>query len=222
MRARRKTISSLCCVSLVAAAIGTCVLAEENTIRLFNGKDLTGWTAEFSKEGVKMEDVWRVEEGLLKCSGKPSGYVRTQGEYENYVLALDWRWTPGGQGGNSGVLVHASTPRALNVWPKSIEVQLHSGNAGDFWVIGTELDVEREAERKKGRRHLNLTDDSENPIGEWNHMEITCQGDRITVKVNGQLVNVATNCNVTRGAICLQSEGTEVQFRNIELRPLGN
>src|SRR5688500_16624610 len=105
-------------IALVSAAISGLALADGETIALFNNKDLTGWTAEFSKEGVKMEDVWRVEEGVLMCRGQPSGYLRTQGEYENYVLTLEWLWTPGGKGGNSGVLVHASTPRALGVWPK--------------------------------------------------------------------------------------------------------
>jgi hypothetical protein len=195
------------------------VLAEDKQVSLFNGKDLSGWTAELSEPGVKMEDVWRVADGVLNCKGQPRGYLRSQAEYENYVLTLEWRW-PGDKGGNSGVLVHASTPKALGVWPKSIEVQLHATNAGDFWVIGTELDVENEAARKKDRRHLNLTDGSEKPIGEWNKMEITCKGDQITVKVNDQLVNHATNCNVTKGAICLQSEGTEVQFRNVNLQPL--
>ena len=109
---------------------------------------------------------------------------------------------------------------ALGVWPKSIEVQLASGNAGDFWVIGTELDVPNEEERRRDRRHLNLTDDSEKEIGQWNKMEITCQGDEVIVKVNGDLVNHASNCNVTQGAICLQSEGTPIEFRNIELTPL--
>ena len=97
------------------------------------------------------------------------------------------------------MLVHASTPRALGIWPKSIEVQLFKGNAGDLWVIGTDLDVPDEAARKEGRRHKNLTDGSEKPIGEWNRMEITCKGDTLRVKVNGDLVNEATNCTVTRG-----------------------
>ena len=216
-----KTATAQFLTIIVGTLICGLALADGNKIDLFNNQDLTGWTAEFNKEGVKMEDVWRVEEGVLICRGQPPGYLRTKGEYENYVLTLEWRWPPGGKGGNSGVLVHASTPRALGVWPKSIEVQLHATNAGDFWVIGTELDVENEKERKKDRRHINLTDDAEKPIGEWNSMEITCQADRITVKVNGQLVNQATNCNVTKGAICLQSEGTEVHFRNVLLQPLG-
>ena len=99
-------------------------------------------------------------------------------------------------------------------------MQLASENAGDFWIIGTELDVKNEEERKKGRRHLNLTDDSEKPIREWNEMEITCRGDEIIVKVNGDLVNHAYNCSVTQGAICLQSEGTPIEFRDILLRKL--
>ena len=72
----------------------------------------------------------------------------------------------------------------------------------------------------KGRRHLNLTDDSEKPIGEWNHYEITCRGDEITIKVNGVLVNHVTKCSATKGAICLQSEGAELSFSNIRLTPL--
>ena len=117
-------------------------------------------------------------------------------------------------------MVHTTTPGVLGVWPKSIEVQLASGDAGDFWIIGTKLDVPNEEQRRDGRRHINLTDDSEKPIGQWNRMEITCRGDEIIVKVNDELVNHATNCNVTQGAISLQSEGTPIEFRKVELTPL--
>ncbi len=191
----------------------------DGLVKLFNGRDMSGWTYFLNDEKAKMEDVWSVEDGAIICKGKPAGYIRTKDDYENYVLTLEWRWKPGSTGGNSGVLVHTSTPKALGVWPKSIEVQLATGNAGDFWVIGTDLDVENEAERKKDRRHLNLTDNSEKPAGEWNKMEVTCKGDQIIVKVNGDLVNHATNCTVTKGAISLQSEGAEVHFRKVELRP---
>jgi len=190
------------------------------TIELFNGKDLSGWTFELADPDAKMEDVWSVEDGILKCKGKPGGYIRTEADYENYVLTLEWRWPPGTEGGNNGVLVHTSTPGALGIWPKSIEVQLQKGEAGDFWIIGTELDVENEESRRQGRRHLNLTDDSEKPLGEWNQIEITCKGDEVIVKVNGDLVNHATNCNVTKGAISLQSEGAPIEYRNIILTPL--
>lgn len=190
-------------------------------VQLFNGRDLTGWTHVLSDMTVPRDKVWSVKDGVLACTGQPSGYLRTQrDDFENYVLTVDWRWPLGTAGGNNGVLVHASDPGVLGVWPKSIEVQLAKDNAGDFWIIGTELDVENEADRKQGRRHLNLTDGSEKPLGEWNTIEITCKGNEVIVKVNGELVNHATNCSVTRGAICLQSEGAAIEYRNIVLRPL--
>jgi hypothetical protein len=99
-------------------------------------------------------------------------------------------------------------------------VQLGHENAGDFWIIGTTIDVENIEKRREDRRHLNLTDDSEKPIGEWNEMEITCRGDEVIVKVNGELVNHATKVSQTRGAIALQSEGTPIEFREIKLTPL--
>jgi hypothetical protein len=206
----------------LALAAWNSVRAEEaKEEQLFNGKDLTGWTFHLQDPDAKMEDVWSVHDGILACKGRPVGYLRTiKDDYHDYVLTLDWRWPPGTSGGNNGVLVHTSTPGALGVWPKSIEVQLQKGEAGDFWVIGTELDVPNEAERKRDRRHLNLTDDSEKPLGEWNQMEITCRGNEVIVKVNGDLVNHATNCNVTQGAISLQSEGAPIEYRNIVLRPI--
>lgn len=192
-----------------------------NAIALFNGKDLSGWTYVLADENAPMNAVWSVQDGVLRCTGKPVGYLRTvRDDFADYLLTLEWRWPPGTPGGNNGVLVHTSEPGALGIWPKSIEVQLAEGNAGDFWIIGTELTVENQEDRRKGRRHLNLTDDSEKPLGQWNRIEITCKGDEIRVKVNDDLVNHATNCSVTRGAICLQSEGAPIEYRNVILTPL--
>ena len=209
------------------AALGLAPAAEKKPVPLFNGKDLTGWTHYMWDGAAKAQDtttpasaVWSVQDGILVCQGKPAGYLRTIQEYENYRLSLEWRWPEGTTRGNSGVLVHTSTPNALGVWPKSIEVQLAMGNAGDFWVIGTTLEVPDVEKRRQGRRHLNLTDGSEKPAGQWNQMQIICQGDQITVHVNAELVNHATQCSVTRGAISLQSEGALIHFRNISLTPL--
>jgi hypothetical protein len=206
----------------VFAVLSFPAAANEPQVRLFNGRDLTGWTAVSDQKDADPARTWSVAGGVLKCSGKPVGYLRTDREFADYVLTLEWRWPVGTEGGNNGVLVHASKPRALGIWPKSIEVQLHAGNAGDLWVIGTELDVPDKARRKEGRRHKNLTDNSEKPIGEWNRMEITCKGDTLRVKVNADLVNEATHCTVARGAIGLQSEGVPIEFRNIMLTPLKN
>jgi hypothetical protein len=89
-------------------------------------------------------------------------------------------------------------------------VQLGNGDAGDFWVIGTTIDIEDADKRRTDRRHLNLTDGSEKPLGEWTTMEITARGDDVTVKVNGELVNECTNCSETEGAIALGPAKTEV------------
>jgi hypothetical protein len=194
--------------------------AEQDPIALFNGRDLAGWTYHLADPNVKMEDVWSVKDGVLRCKGKPTGYLVTKrSDLENYVLTVEWRWP--GKGGNNGVLVHVTEPGALGVWPKSLEVQLASDNAGDFWVIGTTLEIENPAGRIEDRRHKNLTDNSEKPLGDWNTMEITCRGGEITVKVNGDLVNHATKLSQHRGAIALQSEGTPCEFRKVELRKLG-
>jgi hypothetical protein len=195
------------------------VKTEGKPVKLFNGKNLDGWDYYLKDKSVPMDQVWSVKDGLLLCKGKPAGYIFTKkNDYENYVLEVEWRWP--GKGGNNGVLVHVSKPEALGVWPKSLEVQLGSGDAGDFWVIGTEIDVENEAARKEDRRHKNLTDDSEKPLGEWNAMEITCRANEVIVKVNGELVNHATNCSEHKGSIALQSEGTPIEFRKVELRKL--
>ena len=214
--------------SILLAAIATAAaLAGADKIALFNGKDLKGWTyylwdREAKKQDTKtpMSAVWSVQDGVLKCKGRPTGYICTEKAYENYRLTLEWRWPEGTKRGNSGVLLHTTTPNALGQWPKSIEVQLAKDNAGDFWVIGTELDVPNEEARKKGRRHLNLTDGSEKPVGQWNKMVIEARGDTLKVWVNGDLVNEATNLSQTKGTICLQSEGAEIHFRNVYLEPL--
>jgi 3-keto-disaccharide hydrolase len=213
-------------VALAAIVFGLSIAAnsaaeEGKFISLFNTKDLTGWKAVLADEKAKAEDVWTVTRGVLYCKGEPRGYLRTErDDFENYVLKLQWRFPPGTKGGNSGVLVHTSTPGAIGIWPKSLEAQLNHLNAGDIWVIGETCQIENAAERVKGRRHLNLTDDSEKPTGEWNQYEITCQGDDIKIKVNGVLVNHVTKCSATKGAICLQSEGAPIEFREITLQPI--
>jgi len=87
-------------------------------------------------------------------------------------------------------------------------------------VIGTTLEIEKPEGRIKDRRHINVSDGDEMPLGKWNKMEITCRGDEVTVKVNGKPVNHAKKLSQSKGAIALQSEGTPIEFRNIKLRRL--
>jgi hypothetical protein len=210
-------------LALVSSA-PTARAAEE--VILFNGQNFDGWTAVLSKPELKLEDIWSVAPGgILVCKGnredRVRGYIRHfRDDFENYTLTLQWRFPAGTPGGNSGVLVHASTPGALGVWPKSMEAQLNHKNAGDIWVIGTTCEIENADKRVAGRRHFNLTDDSEKPIGEWNDYKIVCEGDQITIWVNRDLVNHVTKCSATKGAICLQAEGADIEFRDIRLKLL--
>ena len=185
---------------------------------LFNGKDFEGWTFDVLDPAVSHESVWSVSEGVLSCKGRPPGVMRTVNEYSNYELVVEWRWAPGAKPGNSGVLIHASTPREMFAWPKSVEVQLAHENAGDFWVIGETLTVADG--QPQGRRWWKKGGSNEKPPGEWNTARIRCEGKTVRVWINGKLMNEGTALSVNQGAICLQSELGEVQFRKVELTPI--
>ena len=175
-----------------------------------------------------------VSDGLLVSKGEPRGHLVSDKSYSNYKLEVEYRFT--GKPGNCGVLIHASEPRNLyKMFPKSIEVQMNSGDAGGFWCIGENIevpDMEKRRPRKEGqnfggtaadaRRILNLTDDSEKPLGEWNTMVIECKNDEVIVHVNGVLVNHGTKSTATSGKLAIQAEGTEVEFRKVDLTPLKN
>jgi hypothetical protein len=203
--------------------------------KLWNGKDLTGWTADVPLKDTdpKAPDSFIVRKGALVSLGNPKGHLISDQAFKDYRLEVEYRFP--GQGGNCGVLVHASTPRALyKMFPKSIEVQMKAGDAGDFWVIQEDISVpDMEARRPKkdptqkyggteadARRILNLTDNSEKPLGEWNKMAIEARGDTIKVWVNGDLVNEGSKATATSGKLALQAEGTEVEFRKVEIGPL--
>jgi hypothetical protein len=189
-------------------------------MKLYNGKDLTGWVAivpEAAKAGMKPEDVWSVKDGILICKGNPIGYIRTEKDYRNFVLKVEWRFNPvTRQAGNSGVLLRMVG--ADKVWPKSVEAQLESGNAGDFWNID-EVRMTADRSRTSGR-NTKKTHGAERPIGEWNEYEIIVNHGQIILKVNGEELNRATDVEEVAGKICLQSEGAEIQFRSVRLAPL--
>lgn len=202
------------------------------TVALFDGQSLAGWHADVpeSDANPSLPDSFVARDGMLVSLGTPSGHLITDESFSNYRLVVEYRWA--GEAGNCGVLVHASTPRALyGMFPKSIEAQMHAGNAGDFWCIGEDIAVpDMEARRgpkeqwgvdgDKKRRIKNLTDGSEKPVGEWNQMVIECKGRSIAVWVNGDHVNHGTNCTTDRGRIALQAEGAVVEFRKLELTRL--
>lgn len=210
-------------IALIAGIVSVGHAAEEWK-PLFNGKDFSGWTFDVSGKG-KPENIWKVVDGTIVINGKgrPAGVIRTEKDYSDYELEFEWRWARGK--GNSGCLIHTSKPRNLGIWPRSLEVQLMAGNAGDFWQIGETIDVDEKqiVKNKVGkptRRRVNLTDGSEKPLGEWNKMRIVAKGATVEVYVNGTLVNKGWNSSATKGAICLQAEGADIQFRKIRIKQL--
>lgn len=220
----------LTCLTSCAASCAT--VPSDTAMSLFNGKDLDGWHIDIPKmdKDPNLTSAFIARDGNLVSLGVPKGHVITDATHENYRLEVEYRFAA--KPGNCGVLVHASTPRALyGMFPKSIEVQMNNQHAGDFWCIALDISVPDMEERrgpkeqwgvdaKKKRRILNLTDGSENPVGEWNRMLIECLGDEVKVWVNGDLVNHGFDCEATSGQIALQAEGSEVEFRTLRLTPI--
>jgi hypothetical protein len=226
-------MKKLIIVSIVVMVTLSCKsLPQHHSVNLFNGLDLSGWHVDVPKmdKDPNVKSPFIVRDGLLVSLGTPNGHLISDAVYNNYRLEFEYRFA--GKPGNCGILVHASTPRALyRMFPKSIEVQMHHKNAGDFWCIVEDISVSDMVSRRgpkdkwgvtegKARRILNLTDDSENPVGEWNTMVIECLNNSIKVWVNGDLVNHGFDCTAVKGQIAIQAEGSEVEFRKVQLIPI--
>jgi hypothetical protein len=104
------------------------------------------------------------------------------------------------------------------VWPRCLEAQLMSRNAGDFFRIGG-FSIDTDPARTKGVRTAKLVA-AENPVGEWNRYEIEVDGGDVELRVNGKVVNRGTKADLGAGKICLQSEGVEIHFKDVEIVPV--
>ena len=226
MKSQFTTTAAIAAIFIASCSPEDTAAPTDGTITLFNGENLDGWSHVLVGD-VAMEDVWSVVDGVIVCKGEPLGYLHTDESYQDYTLTFEWRWAPGGEPGNSGVLLRiAGEPETF--MPKCVEAQLKHGSAGDIWAFyGANLNAEGERAREVAD-HEALGDfkglmkitDAEKPPGEWNQYEITISGDTLTLKVNGELVNEATGLDVVSGPIGFQSEGGEIHFRNMELSPL--
>ena len=197
----------------------------DTALDLFNGRDLTGWTHVLEDPSVPKEAVWSVQDGILVCLGKPTGFLQTTQRFTNFRLFVEYRWPPGKEPSNSGILTRIQPPpRPL---PRCIEVQLRHGNAGD--IIGLQG-------MRVGAGQLRFFEgrspvvgevsgvrklvDAENPPGQWNQVEILAKDDEYIVWINGRLVNHVRCVTRAAGPIGLQSEGGEIHFRRVRLIPL--
>jgi 3-keto-disaccharide hydrolase len=225
--------ASLLLVLITVPAAVSCK-SQGSSQSLFNGKDLSGWHVDIpaADTNPQLPPAFIVRNGLLVSLGEPRGHLISDSSYRDYRLEVEYRFPA--KPGNAGVLIHASTPRALyGMFPRSVEVQLEHGNAGDFWCIVEDIRVP-DMERRRGpradwgitegkaRRIPNLTDSSEKALGEWNTMVIEAVGRAIRVWVNGDLVNDGSDATTDHGQIALQAEGSEIEFRKLLLSPISN
>ncbi len=178
--------------------------------RIFTGENLDGWTV----NSDALKDTWSVKDGVMVNKGRPVGYIRTTEDFTNYILRLQFRH----QGrGNGGVLLRMVGPD--KVWPRSIEAQGQYNAAGDIWNID-KFPMKTAPDRTSGRHTRKMHESNEKPVGQWNQYEITMDGEYLELKVNELVQNTATECWVTPGKICLQSEGSPMEFRNLVVIPI--
>jgi hypothetical protein len=188
---------------------------KNENIQLFNGKDLGNWVFHLKDRTVDPATVFTVQNGVIHISGSPFGYMRTKDTYSDYKLHAEWRWPT--EATNSGIFVHGQKPDSI--WLKCVECQLMAGNAGDFVCMsGADMNERTDKSTPVVRK---MTASTEKATGEWNTMEVVCNGNTIEVYVNGIFQNKGTNVSVNQGSICLQSEGKDIEFRNIFLSGLG-
>lgn len=206
---------------------GTHLKAAESsgTIELLNGRDLSGWRHMLADPKVPRENVWSMKDGILICTGAPIGVLYTEKNYTDFRFVVEYRWAPGAKPGNSGIMSRM-TPGEGGL-PKTIEVQLHHGNAGDLLGLhgvpiaeGQPRWFGRDSKVAGRVTGVKKIKDAENKPGEWNRVEIVAKGGSYTVRINDQLVNEATGVHIKAGPIGLQSEGGEVHFRRASLTPL--
>jgi uncharacterized protein (TIGR03000 family) len=173
----------------------------EGFVSLFNGKDLSGWKF----EPAKAESAFSVEDGVIVVKGQPAGYFYTDKSYKNYVLRFDWKFV---KDGNSGLLVHITGGH--KVWPKSVEVQGLQSQHGHIFAIGGakgDFKTDKEAQKKAIK------------MGDWNTTEVVSRDGALTAKVNGVQVSTGKS-DLTEGPFGLQSEGTQLHFKNIRIKTL--
>ncbi|MFQ5733959.1 MAG: DUF1080 domain-containing protein [Planctomycetaceae bacterium] len=152
---------------------------------------------------------WKVNRGVIECSGKPNGYICTKKEYSNYVLTLEIRYPE--KAGNTGVLNYISGKH--KIWPACVEVQGLYGRMAQIFAMGCAKgprDGGDDAARQKARK----------PHTKWNKLDITSKDGVISAKINGVFIGRAGPYPVRKGRIGFQSEGAPVHFRNIRIKEL--
>lgn len=220
----------LTCIAVVLLYVGSRAPAAEfpQFRELFNGKNLSGWVNVNTGE-----DTWTVRDGMLVCSGHPIGVMRTEKQYENFVLHIEWMHMEAG--GNSGVFVwsEGTVPEGRRL-PKGVEVQmleldwvnLHKKKDGTLppiaYVHGEVFGaggLKTVPDNPRGSRSKSIENRCKGR-GQWNTYVVVCVDGVIKLSVNGKFVNGISKAAIKKGYICLESEGAEIHFRNIRIMEL--
>lgn len=180
-------------------------------VELFNGKDTKGWISHL-KGDAAADKTWGIKDGLLTCTGKPNGYLRTEKAYANYKLTVEWRFV---KACNTGVLVHMQTPEGI--WPKCVECQgMHKVQGDMYFWSGSKCNEKAEKSPKVAMK----APSAEKELGEWNTYQVIAAGDTLTVLVNGKEMNKVTGCSPKSGFIGIQSEGGPIEVKSVVIEPL--
>lgn len=195
---------------------------------LFNGHDLSGWVDVNTSPAT-----WIVKDGILVCSGNPIGVMRSEKQYENFILQIEWRHMK--EGGNSGVFVWSEgAPAPDQRLPKGMEVQMlelqwpqlnpkADGSPNHPGYVSGELfganGLQATPDFPRGERSMSKEMRCKG-VGEWNRYEVVCVDGVIKLSINGKFVNGMSQSSVRKGYLCLEAEGSEIHFRNIRLLEL--
>lgn len=175
------------------------------------------------------KDTWHLNKKSLICTGLPIGVMRSEKQYENFIIHVEWKHIY--PGGNSGIFVWSDAiPDAVGRLPGGVEVQMleldwinqnsRDGVIPPIAYVHGELfgvgGVETIADNPRGNRSKAIENRAKGK-GEWNKYTIVCVDGTIKLAVNGKFVNGIRNSTIKKGYLCLESEGSEIHFRNFQL-----
>ena len=201
---------------------------DKDQVVLFNANDLEGWkfvvAPKFKDQAhLTVLECWGVDadRAVLFSNGKGPTWLATEPNYDNFTLSLEWRFPPNTQPSpnGSGIVVRANGVHSFECDPRGIEIDISEANTGDFVCYGTPLNAKKKAAGETTQSLGRMADPDLKPSGQWNNMEIRCDGEKISVKVNGKSVNEGAGARVKKGEICLRSQNTAIEFRKIKLTP---
>ncbi|MBC8325822.1 MAG: DUF1080 domain-containing protein [Verrucomicrobia subdivision 3 bacterium] len=203
-----------------ALACADAITAAEHFELLFNGKNFDGWHN--VNCGPK---TWTIKEGMIHCTGKPIGELRTTRMYENFILELEWRHLK--PRGNAGIFVWADAyPAKGQPFHRGVEVQVLENKYGNTRGYTTHGDIfpihgaRMTPVNGRGGQRAFPTENRSKPSPQWNHYRIVCNNGDISLAVNGKVVTRGKAASPRKGYICLESEGSPVQFRNMKIKVL--